>query len=143
MVFLGTSQFALLLEFLAMSRLRLPSVRVVLLVPWQSAFCIFLLLSTIGWMLSRGVRNDNPFPLVTVSRGFFLLPLNFFQLRAFINMESFLRFFSRVLFSTKRWAFSLLISISLFLGYLCWIIDVVYGVGVVQCIRGSFFPRKK
>ena len=66
-----------------------------------------LLLSTIGWMLSRGARKPRPpftFPASFASpwEPFFLLALNFFQLRALINIECFFRFFSSALFSTRR-----------------------------------------
>ena len=69
----------------AMSRPRLPSVRLVDLLPWQSAFCMFLLLSTVGWMLSNGALK--PFPVLLPVVGpvwvsttpFFLPPLNFFE----------------------------------------------------------------
>ena len=44
----------------AMSRLLRSSTRLVDLVPWQRAAWMFLLLSTMGWMLSSGVRKDRP-----------------------------------------------------------------------------------
>ena len=103
-----------LTAFLAMSRFLELSVRLVLFEPWQRAFWMFLLLSTRGWMLSRGVRNAKPLLFPLPSPDFFLFALNFFQLRALMNIECFFKFFSKALFSAKRWAFSLLMIISLF-----------------------------
>ena len=53
-------------------------------------------------MLSRGVRNANPLLLPVPSPDFFLFALNFFQLRALMNIECFFKFFSKALFSAKR-----------------------------------------
>ena len=92
-----------------MSNPRLPSVRLVDLLPWQRAFCMFLLLSTVGWMLSKGGLKARPFPVLLPvvvvwdsTTPFFFPPLNFFQLRALMNIECFLRFFSSAFFSTSR-----------------------------------------
>ena len=49
------------------------------------------------------------------STTFFLFVLNFFQLRAFINIECFFKFFSSAFLSMRMFAFSLLMRISLFL----------------------------